>query len=183
VKFTIVASLIVAAAVAAAGCGGGDGAGSGDKTFEGDGYSFTYPGEWDEQEPEAREEGGDTISSAYVGEDNTDVLGVFLYRLRVSITKNNLNVYADDITNQMKETYEHLDGRLIAGPSRVTMDGLPGFRYLGSLVNVDGVRVQARVTRVFDGMTEYYLYCQFTSERAEAMKRGCDQVVESFQVG
>jgi hypothetical protein len=177
-----VVTLAGAGLLASAGCGGGNDDGDGDKTFEGDGYSFTYPGDWDEQDPEAASQGGDLISSAYVGQDNTDVLAILLYPLPASITKDNIDEYADDVAEQARETYEGLDGQLTAGPTPVTMAGLPGFRYEGSLVNVDGARVQARVTDVFDGLTEYYLYCQFTPEGAEEMKRGCDQVVESFQV-
>jgi hypothetical protein len=179
-KVTFVFALACLAVTACG--GGGNDNGDGDKTFEGDGYSFTYPGAWDEQDPEAGAEGGEVLSSAYVGQDNTDVLAILLYPLRASITEDNIDDYADDVAEQARGIYEGLDGQLTAGPTPVTLDGLPGFRYEGSLVNVDGVRVQARVTDVFDGLTEYYLYCQFTPEHAEDMKRGCDQVLESFQV-
>ena len=55
-KWTALAICGVAAALAASpGCGGG-GSGNGDKTYEGDDYSFTYPGEWDEQQPEPSSE-------------------------------------------------------------------------------------------------------------------------------
>jgi hypothetical protein len=105
-----------------------------------------------------------------------------LYSNPASITEGNIDGYADDVSEAAKETYEELDGELTAAPTPMTLDGLPGFRYEGSLVNVDGVRVQARVIRAFDGLTEYYLYCQFTPEGADEMKRGCEQVVESFRV-
>lgn len=68
------------------------------------------------------------------------------------------------------------------GPTSVTIDGLPGLSWEGSLVNVDGVTVQSRFTSLWDGSTEYWMNCQFTPEHAEEMKRGCDQVEESFQV-
>jgi hypothetical protein len=181
-RAALIAFVLATLVAIPSGCGGGNDDGDGDKKYEGDGYSFTYPEDWDEQDPEAASQGGDVISSAYVGQDNTDVLAVLLYRVPVSITEANIDEYADDVFEQAREIYEGLDGELTARPTPVTMDGLPGFRYEGSLVNVDGVPVQARVTDVFDEMTEYYLYCQFTPEGAEEMKRGCDQAVESFEV-
>jgi hypothetical protein len=36
--------------------------------------------------------------------------------------------------------------------------------------------------RPFDEGTEYFLNCQFTREGAEEMKRGCERVVNSFQL-
>jgi hypothetical protein len=152
-----------------------------DKVFEGEGYSFMYPAAWEEQDPEASVEGEDVISSAFVGQDNTNVMGVYLYPLPGSITKDNIEGYADDISAQAKGIYENLGGQLSTGPTPVVVDGLPGFRYEGSLDNGDDV-VQARITRVFAGTTEYYLYCQFTPEAAEEMKQGCDQVEESLRV-
>jgi hypothetical protein len=64
----------------------------------------------------------------------------------------------------------------------VTVGGLPGRSFEGSLVSSNGVHVQARLTFAFDGRTEYLLNCEFTPEGAEEMKRGCTQAVESFQV-
>ena len=49
-------------------------------------------------------------------------------------------------------------------------------------MNSDGVPVQTWLTYAFDGRTQYVLDCEFTPERAEEMKRGCEQVVGSFQV-
>ena len=38
------------------------------------------------------------------------------------------------------------------------------------------------MTFAFDGRTEYFLDCEFTPERADEMKQGCEQAVESFHV-
>jgi hypothetical protein len=51
-----------------------------------------------------------------------------------------------------------------------------------SLRSSDGQPLQSRMIFVFDGTTEYFLNCQFTRERAEEIKRGCEQVVKSFHV-
>jgi hypothetical protein len=185
---------VVFACVVLAACGG-DGGDSGDveagtgaeavadpNAFEGNGYSFTYPGEWEEQHPEAASDPGSEHPMTYVGLDNTDVWGVVVYTYPFSVTKGNIDQYEADLTEDTQSLFEDLDGRLTAGPTSVTIDGLPGLRWEGSLLNVDGVQVQSRFTSLWDASTEYWLNCQFTSEHAEAMKRGCDEVETSFRV-
>jgi hypothetical protein len=46
---------------------------------------------------------------------------------------------------------------------------LPGLAFEGTLVNSDGVPVEARLTLAFDAGTEYVLDCEYTPERAEEM--------------
>jgi hypothetical protein len=64
----------------------------------------------------------------------------------------------------------------------VTVDGLPALRLEATARDPAGVRVRSRSILVFDGTIEYFVDCQVTTEGAEEMKRGCDQVVSSFQV-
>jgi hypothetical protein len=182
VQVTVLTFALAAFLAATPGCGGGNGAG--DKTYEGDGYSFTYPGEWDEGETgEGSAQAGQAISSvAFAPGEGADLLNVEVYRVGVSVTEANIDQLSGELAHQVDELLQQADGRLTGGPIRVTLGGLPGFRFDGSLVSVDGVRVQSRLIFVFDGGTEYFLNCQFTPESAAEMKRGCDQVVKSFQV-
>jgi hypothetical protein len=87
-KVTLVTFTVAALVVAAAGCGGRGGSGEASKTFEGDGDSFSYPGEWLELTPvEARAQTGDEVSSVNFGpRAGADVLGVVVYRLRASVS-------------------------------------------------------------------------------------------------
>ena len=105
-----------------------------------------------------------------------------MYPHPFSVTGDNIDEYEPDLTQEVRVLFQNLDGQLAAGPTPVTLDGLPGVRYEGSLVNVNEVTVQSRFTSLWDGSTEYWMNCQFTSEHAEEMKRGCDQVEKSFQV-
>jgi PsbP len=181
VKVTLVTCVLAASLVTAAGCGGGNG----DDTFEGDGYSFTYPEEWIELEPgEARgHAGGEAISTTAVGPDEgADVLFVDVYRLRLRVTERIFDEVTRELAAVFAQAFSQAGGRITAGPTRVTVDGLPALRLEGFALSPDDVRVQSRVTAVFDGMTEYALNCQYTPEGAEEMERGCDQVFESFQV-
>jgi hypothetical protein len=162
------------------------GGGGEDNTFEGDGYSFTYPGEWVQGEPgeAAGQTGGEPLSEAafapeFEGSDN---LLVQVYRLKLAVTEGNFDEASDEFATLIGEALRQADGDLTSGPTRVTVGGLPGLSFEGSLVNADGVHVRAWATVAFDGRTEYVLECEFTPERAEEMKRGCNQVLESFQV-
>lgn len=180
VKGTLVTTLLAASLVAFAGCGGG----GGDKTFEGDGYSFTYPGEWKEREGgEAAAEVGEPVSEAFFGpSEGPDGLTVQVFRVNLSITEGNIDELSGDIAEFIGELFRQGDGRVTSGPTPVTLGGLPGRAFEGSFINKGGTRVQTRLTLAFDGRTEYFLSCEFTPEGAEEMKRGCEQVEESFQV-
>jgi hypothetical protein len=180
-KVTRVAFLLTAAFVASAGCGG-DGSGDEDKTFEGDGYSFTYPGNWDEGEVEARAQSGNTVSSVAFGPSRDSLVNVEVYRLDVAITEENIDEATDELADVIAQTFEQAGGGVTAGPTRTTVDGLPALRFEASALTPDDERVQSRGTLVFDGSTEYYVNCQFTPDRAEEMNSGCDQVLNSFDV-
>jgi hypothetical protein len=184
-------SLIVFVCLALAACGGdGDdgGARSGDKTFEGDGYSLTYPEEWIEME--AGEPAGQTgddepLSDAMFGpqaEGSDNHMNVLVFPLNLAVTEANLDEVSDEFARLVGEALRQADGEVTSGPTRVTVGGLPGLSFDGSLVNSNGVHVQTWSTFGFDGRTEYFLNCEFRPERAEEMKRGCNQVVQSFQV-
>jgi hypothetical protein len=186
-KVTLSLTVLVCLAFAACGGEGDDGGaagGGGDKTFEGDGYSFTYPGEWDELEGEARfSQPGQQTTSVYFGPtEGANVLGLDAGRVGVSITEANVDEITDQFAAELDQVFRQAQGRITEGPTRLTVGGLPALRFEGSALNPDDVRVLSQVTAVFDGVTQYFLNCQFTPERAEEMQRGCEQVVESFQV-
>jgi hypothetical protein len=159
------------------------GGGGEDNTFEGDGYSFVYPGEWVESEGEVVAQAGDCSPPAYFGpEEGSDALVVGVCRLRIPITEESIDELSDQFAAEVNQVFREGQGRITKGPTRATVDGLPALRFEGSTFDPDGVRVQSRLVFVLDGTTEYYLNCQFTPERAQELKRGCGQAVESFQV-
>jgi hypothetical protein len=151
----------------------------------GDGYSFTYPGEWfeGEQQGESAAQAGEPVSVATFGpSEGANALSVQVYRINLSITGENIDELSGSLADEIGELLRQADGRVTSGPTRVTVGGLPGLRFEGSLVNAKGIPVQAWLTLAFDGRTEYVLDCEFTPEPAEEMKRGCDQAVKSFKV-
>jgi hypothetical protein len=147
------------------------------KTFEGDGYSFTYPGDWDEQKPDLGTEVGTATSSTRIGLNTTNFLGVVAVGLPASASVAEIT---DATLASARELIEKNGGQVTAGPIPITIGGLLGFRYEGWLITEEGVRVQSRLTWAVDDTHQYFMNCQFTPEHAEEMKRGCDQVEKSF---
>jgi PsbP-like protein len=152
-----------------------------DKTFEGDGYSFTYPGGWSQSGP-APLQGTDVPVLLFGPREGADRLLVNVTRAGLSITERNIDEVSAQFAGEVDQLFRRAEGRLTKGPTRLTVGGLPALRFEGSGVTPEGDRIRSQVTVVFGGRTQYFLSCEFTPEGAEEMKRGCDQVVESFQV-
>ena len=92
-------------------------------------------------------------------------LSVQVYRTNVPITEGNIGQAEDEFRDLGRELFRQADGRMTSAPTRVTVGGLPGVRFEGTLVNLDGIRVVAWITVAFDGRTEYFWDCEFTPEQ------------------
>ena len=165
-----------------AGCGGG-----GDETFDGDGYSFTYPGDWNEiVGVESAASGPEGLGpSNFFGPGSTaeNSLHVAVTEDIPRVTDANLDDAKAQVAQQLAQTAEQA-GAEMSEPTDTTFAGLPGFRAeaSGRISVTTGERFRSELIVAFDETAIYFLNCQFTPEGAEEMKRGCDQVVESFQV-
>ena len=161
-----------------AACGGG---GGGDKTFEGDGYSFTYPGEWDEveyEDPPADRAPTDVAVSPRGSEHELDSVSVTVAPNQLAVTEDNLDTQLDGLADSATNAY----GKLLAGPTPITTAGLPAISMEGSGPGDEGSQLEFRVTVVFDGTTWYVIQVESVPQHAEEMKKGYDEVVESFRV-
>jgi hypothetical protein len=107
----------VTGSLVAYGCGGGDG----DKTFEGDGYSFTYPGGWDERQSIRSLSGQSSLPHSPPAE-GPDALIFEVAEVEVPVTESNIDQLLDDAAGALAESTE--------GPTRATVGGLPGLRYV-----------------------------------------------------
>lgn len=162
-KVTMSGLVLVCLALTA--CGGE----GGDKTFEGEGYSFTYPGEWDEREIDTITPGA-LLLTAFAPEEGLNALIFEVSDVGTPVTESNIDAVAEDVASALQESTE--------GPTQLTVAGLPALR----IVSHPQSGLTRRITTVFDGKTGYVFDCGFTPERAEEMKRGCEQAEESFQV-
>ena len=176
-KVTISAVALICLALAA--CGGGGG--GGDKTFKGDGFSFTYPGNWEDSDFDAQF-GEQATTAALSPEAGANIMLVGAGRQDALVTEANIDVLSDVYAEQVDQQARQLKGQVTSGPSRMTVGGLPALSFEVSAVNQSGTRTQSQLLLIFDGRTQYFLNCQYTPSGADEMKQGCDQAVESFQV-
>lgn len=172
-KVTLVTCLVLGSVLAgAAACGGrnGDGSGDGDKTFEGDGYSFTYPADWEEFEPDEVIPGA-ALTTVFAPDGSSP--GELIFEIGDGgspVTADNIDEAEEELAGAIQESTE--------GPIRMTMAGLPALR----IVAHPRSDLTRRITTAFDGATIYIFDCAFTPDIAEDMQRGCDQVEESFRI-
>jgi PsbP-like protein len=187
VKVTRVTSLLAVALLAGAGCGGTngaepitvDGGSESDKRFDGLGFSFTYPKEWREVSvgplPAGREAPAVVVAPEQA---ESDGVGVTVVQGSPKVTEENFADAKEDIAAAARTRF----GRLVEGPTRITVSGLPALRLEASGTTPEEVSIRSHVTLVFAGTTWYTLECDFAPEHAEEMQRGCDQIVSSFRV-
>lgn len=189
-KITVGTWVLAAVLAAGTACDGGDGekqvrAG---KTFRGDGFSFTYPAEWSERTAGPVEAGG--VPDVTVGperrpRDSISVqvteVGIKIEGKDLSITEENIDENAD-LLSIGADFVVGIAGGKLGKRERVTVGGLPGFRWEASNLKRGGGRVDGRVTHLFKGLKGYLLTCLNTPEGAAELKRACDQAVSSFRV-
>lgn len=162
----------------AAACGGNETAGP-DKTFQGDGYSFGYPGDWEERESDAEPGSADVVIAPEPGVTGISV-GVF--ESPQEVTAENI----DDLMGELRtgaETFlaQNVEGSTLDGDvEQVTVAGLPGIAFEGTTTAGQGIRT--REAWVFDGTTFYAINCSSATGNEDSVDPACDQVLETFAV-
>jgi hypothetical protein len=151
----------------------------------GHGYSFEYPRDW-------RMKRGLRFCSESDYEKLSGVLvapgpppngvGVGVIRYPMVVNESNIDELRERIIAETQASCEAVGGRLTTEPTRVTLGGMPGFRFEASFQMGD-VDVRSRVTLAYHDSTQYGVNAQFTLEAAETILRGADQVEESFRIG
>lgn len=145
------------------------------KTYTGDGYSFSYPSEWQQGSTAG---GNPDLFTSYVAfgpgppneRDGIEVKSVDpLFSLED----------IEDAWSDAPGGYEELTD----GPTRVTVDGLPAVRAEAKYTEPEtGDEYAGMLVMVFDERMSHLLECQFGRERREEIAPGCEQVFASFQV-
>jgi hypothetical protein len=172
-----VAGFLIAATVVLSGCDDPD------KSFEGHGITFTYPGGWNEaEETSTAVSSGNQRWSESFGIDGNNFVSLTEYELNIEVGEENISELEQEIGETIEQLTQQAGGSVDEGPSEVTMGGFPGFRFELSGVEAEGGTVASSILLVFDGTTEYFLNCQFTDEHKDEIDEGCTQIIDSFQV-
>lgn len=113
-----------------------------------------------------------------------DVVAVAAYRTNVSITKKNLPRYKQAIQLLVTQLVTRANGKVLSGPVRLTMGGMPGYRFEATAALTDGTLTESRLVLVFRKKTEYFLNCQHVQNGplTAEIEGGCDQLMHSFRV-
>ena len=161
-------------ALAAGGCAGENG----ERTYEGDDYSFTYPGDWEERD-----------GSSFAGNERDVVVGppdgefelmavLFAGNRRTNVTVDNVDEAITDLASDLAAD----DGiEVVEGPTRMEVGGLPAAQAQMSGTNDQGVEITSRQTYVYQGSTWWLLLCNARPAQFEELSRGCNQVEDSLQ--
>lgn len=147
------------------------------------GYSFDTPDGWQSFSGlQSRGSAGSAaVTTEVVGINPSNLVVVETFRLFTTVDEANLDQARQELEGLIGELLREAEGELLSGPTRVTMGGLPGFRYEITAHDLQGQLVQSRLVYVFGGATEYSLNCQHTPEHAAEIEAGCDQIMASFE--
>ena len=191
VKITIGMCFLAALLLVGAACGGGgsDKTIPGGKTFRGGGLSFTYPTEWRVRtagEPEA-----DADYQVKVGPQGraNDLIAVTVATVGVVIEGKVLAITEENIDENKEllstgaEFLVALGGGKLSKATRVTVGGLPGFRFEASNVKAHGDgRVGFHYIDLYKGTKTYTVSCAYTPDGDAEVTKACDQVLGSFRL-
>jgi len=169
--------------VSASGCGASD------KSYNGHGVSFRYPGNWEPAKfrgLSAKNAGG-LWTEAFKPRSSSsaaDMIFISEFRTPVAITRQNRDIYSEEVATSVSSVVRQTGGALLAGPTMVSMGGLPGYGFRISEVTRDNLSSRSRIILVWNGTREYYLNCQHDSAGrfAVEIERACSQVVGSFRL-
>lgn len=168
--------LAIVVLAAAVGCGGGDDSGS--ETFEEDDFAITFehPSTFSEIDDVsiASTAGAASRADSARGLDERNLILVSSYNLQVAVDEENLAQVQEELDAVLSQAAkQELSG------ARVEFGGLPGYEYTFDLETDPPVR--SRFVALFDGMTEYTINCQSTSERRDEMDAACQQALETLR--
>ncbi len=159
---------------------------SGTKSYGKHGVSFRYPAAWKLVKPGTlASRRGSQLWTEWFGPAGTqaDLVMLSAYRTGVAVTAKNASVYAGQITDSVRAVAEGAGGKIISGPTRTRMGGLPGFGFRIRARAPKGKTVESRLVLVWKGKTEFFLNCQHTvgGTRKAQIERGCATIVGSFK--
>jgi hypothetical protein len=191
-KLVLVAVLVAVAAVA---CGGDDPEPqvapeaseeqeTSAATYDDNGVTFEYPDGWDEfpAEASATSTGSNELWSATVGPDKTNLVNITAYRLNIEVTAENLDTIEAELDEVIQGVVDQAGGEITSGPDQDEVAGFPAYTYTWEDVEVEGEPKDSSAYFLFNGDTEYFFNCQFSSETEEEVLSGCEQILGSFTV-
>jgi hypothetical protein len=169
--------------------------------YGGHGVSFSYPAAWLHVPASFSVETGSKLWDESFGPQTPpttttdpatepqqtvgrDLITVAAYRTNGVITKKTLPKYKLAFLYMVTSLTTRANGQVLSGPQRITMGGLPGYRFQTTARVDDSGVLESRLVFVFKGKTEYFLNCQHVQDGplTAEIEGGCDQMMRSFKV-
>lgn len=151
------------------------------ETFSGNGVSFAYPEGWDEfTVSETSASAGNELWNEAIGIDDVNFVSIAGYEINIDITSDNIEEQAEPVGEQIGALFAQAGGDLVSGPDITELDGLPALAFVGTAVNPSGATVESRLVLAFDGMTEYFVNCQYDDQGEREIVAGCDLILSTF---
>lgn len=153
------------------------------ETFSGNGVSFAFPEDWDEfTVSETSASAGNELWSEAIGIDDVNFVSIAGYEINIDITSTNIDEQAEHVGEQMGALFAQAGGDLVSGPDITEIDGLPALAFVGTAVNPSGTTVESRLVLAFDGMTEYFVNCQYDDRGESEIVAGCNLILSTFDI-
>lgn len=155
----------------------------GTRIFIGAGFIFQHPEEWKEiQEVPFGPATAPGLSNEAVGVDRINAVAVSTYRLNGFVAEG--DQLGGGILTGISEMLQETGSWIVqSGPVETTVDRFPGLGFVVTARGPGDIDVASRLTVVVARSTAYVVSCQHTAEQAFEIETGCDQVMETFQVG
>jgi hypothetical protein len=145
--------------------------------------SFAFPEDWDEfTVSETSASAGNELWSEAIGIDDVNFVSIAGYEINIDITSTNIDEQAEHVGEQMGALFAQAGGDLVSGPDITELDGLPALAFVGTAVNPSGTTVESRLVLAFDGMTEYFVNCQYDDRGESEIVAGCNLILSTFDI-
>ena len=141
------------------------------------GVSFEYPNDWQRLDPTTIRSSGNVLCTDVVGiRDETDAV-VQVFSMAEPVT----DAHDPALISQIQGLLATAGYVISGGPDEITLGGLPAIRLLTTF-SVGGRDYEGAVVAAFAGTKEYWLNCEWTVDAAAEGARGCDQIVNTFNI-
>ena len=163
------------AAVTLAACGG-------PATYSAGGVTFQYPHGWKVILAPATTPGSLGVTTRFgVGLDSANVVILVSTHLAQSIGAQDTASTEQSVIQALSSSAKSR-GATVQGPGAGRLGGFDGLGLTIVGLQLEGQVVDSRVIIVINGDIEYLLNCQATQDQAEAIGKGCAQVIETFSI-
>jgi uncharacterized RDD family membrane protein YckC len=145
------------------------------------GVSFYRPARWLEGPAQEHDVGNAALCRTGLFIGPSDGIVVSAYRLLGPVTAANMGVITPTITSAVRQAAAGTGGRLLVGPQRTTVGGLPALRFQFPGHSYSGTPVTSTIVIAFDRSTEYEINCQQSRAHAAQVTWACGQVLRTFR--